>query len=298
MIKEINVVLLSAGFGTRFKNTEEFKNKPAKPILPITYKDHEDVPMYLATLENTLNNFLPNKDIIYNIYIIKQSEYDINATYTSLYLKLNDIKVGEIKIIDQEGFSGGALNSSLLLRKHINKENLPILIMNCDQLIHNSETTQLNFENYISLMGIDSQDDYGFLFHFLDKKKTGNYGYSVISTNQEADWDGEIITTSGNEIIGIYEKAPLTEFAHTGHYFHSSTRTFYEWAEYCIDKNIGKINDEHFISPVFQEIIEEHGHIYPLFVDKFHSLGLPEDYKAWHILQKDEKRNKRRLSDY
>jgi hypothetical protein len=47
-----------------------------------------------------------------------------------------------------------------------------------------------------------------------------------------------------------------------------------------IDKNI-RVNNEFYICPVYNEAIQDNKRILPIFIEKMHGLGTPEDLQLY-----------------
>lgn len=201
------------------------------------------VPMWRLVLDNLLEQF--PEEYLGEIYIATKKEYGIDHdTYN---------------VVNLEGPQLGAAYSALQLRDLMDPVQ-PLLILNVDQLVY--------FDTEALRELLDRRDHYhGFLMHFMEP-------------NGETKWGRSILNNDDSTIDQIVEKVPVSPYAHTGHYFYSYTDDFINYASEMI--LIGDtFNDEYFISPTFNYMIDDGKTVVPFYVDRFVPLGLPEDLEKY-----------------
>lgn len=276
----LNIVLLMAGVGKRFS---EVGYKEPKPLIKTFYRmDNgkllEDVEMYKVVLWNTISQ-LPLKSIK-NISIVARPEYKVDLNELVNFLErcyyFEDkgnleyfIKNKEISydLFETTATSGALIAARLPFGETCLKDDddrlwEELLILNCDQLI---KFDRINFLNQYSHLENGCTD--GILLHFNEVEGSKKWGYSKLSEY------------SGN-VLSIHEKEPLTNFAHTGHYFFSKVIDFMSYGKRIIENDI-KVNGEFFLSPVYEEMIRDGENISAFVVDKFIGLGVPEDFEKY-----------------
>jgi hypothetical protein len=83
-----------------------------------------------------------------------------------------------------------------------------------------------------------------------------------------------------NRIIEVAEKVVISNNASTGIYGWAKGSDYVKYAEQMIDKNI-RVNNEFYICPVYNEAIQDNKRILPIFIEKMHGLGTPEDLQLY-----------------
>jgi hypothetical protein len=63
-------------------------------------------------------------------------------------------------------------------------------------------------------------------------------------------------------------------------YWYRRGKDFVEAAESMIAKNI-RVNNEFYIAPVYNEMIENQKTVIPFFVQQMHGIGTPEDLQTF-----------------
>lgn len=186
------------------------------------------------------------------IFLVRQEHLD---TYSGLRDLLNSITDHKCKIITVPGLTEGAACTALLAEKELDP-NDSLLIANSDQIIEYSP------ENFLSLVRHTSLDGMIFTFYASHPK------WSFV----KLDSHGCI-----NEVA---EKKPISNIATCGIYWFRKAGEFTQSAHEMIEKNI-RTNNEFYIAPVFNELIEKGKSILPFFVEKMHGIGTPEDLRVY-----------------
>jgi dTDP-glucose pyrophosphorylase len=204
--------------------------------------DVEGKPMIQRVVENI--------GIPGNYIFIVQAEhyksYNLQNALTSL--------VPGCKIIQVDGVTDGAARTALLATKYIDNSR-PLVIANSDQLLN--------------------WDSSEFISQLLDINSDGNMALFLANENK---WSYAKI--KNNRIVEVAEKLVISNNASTGVYGWAKGSDYVKYAKQMIKKNI-KINNEFYICPVYNEAIQDNKIILPMFVNKMHGLGTPEDLKAF-----------------
>lgn len=152
------------------------------------------------------------------------------------------------RIIAQRGKSDGAVITTLLAEDLIDN-NEPLLIVDCDILVS---------VNYGMLDTLDNVD-----------------GAIVVSENTLPHYSYVEINEDGL-ISKIKEKEVISKHAVSGVYFWKKGSDYVKYAKSVVKKN-KKINNEFYVSQVYQEAIEDNKKIVPIVSLKFFHLGTEEE---------------------
>lgn len=220
-----------AGLGSRFSEKGYLEPKPLIKIF--------DEPMIKWVHRNI--------GLEANYIFILQKQHDEQFNATGIIREF--CKDAQFVFLDK--VTDGAARSLLMAKNLINNE-LPLFIVNSDNMI---EWDPIQTINKFSESGIDG----GIITTYGEGPK-----WSYAST----DNDGFVIKTA--------EKIEISNNATTGHYYWAQGRYFVESAEKMIEKNI-RYNNEFYIAPVYNECIEQGRKIITYPCDKFWSVGTPED---------------------
>lgn len=209
---------------------------------PLT--DVNGAPMVQRVVENL--NF--NARYIFLVQEEHRKKYNIDNT-------LKQIAGKDCIIIGVNGITQGAACTVLLAKEYINNEE-ELLIANCDQIIKYSK------DNFNILREWTASDGIIFTFHATHPK-----------------WSFAKLDKSGR-IIEVAEKNPISNVATVGAYQFKRGDEFVLAAEQMIRKNI-RTNNEFYLAPVYNEMIEGGKIILPYFVDKMYGIGTPEDLQNY-----------------
>lgn len=159
------------------------------------------------------------------------------------------------KIISINEITRGAAETVLLAKDLINNED-ELIIANSDQWI------DWNNQHFLS---------------FMRKKDADGGILSFISTHPK--WSYVRLDEDGL-VKEVAEKRPISNIATVGIYYFKHGKDFVHAAEQMIKKNI-RTNNEFYVAPVFNEMIElgKKIHVYPIAEMK--GLGTPEDLKSF-----------------
>jgi dTDP-glucose pyrophosphorylase len=191
---------------------------------------------------------------------------DFNADYIFLVREqhLNDYNIEQLlkvstnnraTIVPVRNLTEGAACTALLAKEFINNDE-ELLIANSDQYI------EYSIENFNSLRSFSNADAIVFTFRALHPK------WSFIKVN------------SRGVGIQVAEKNPISDIATCGIYYYRKGHDFVKYAEQMIDKDI-RVNNEFYICPVYNELINDDKTLLPFFVHKMWGLGTPEDLNKY-----------------
>ena len=181
-----------------------------------------------------------------HIFICQKEHYEKYALKDLLTLispKCNVIQVDDI--------TEGAACTALLAKELINNDE-ELIIANSDQWI--------NWNNRHFLSFLRNNDADGGVVTF-------------IATHPK--WSFAKVNDKG-EITLIAEKKPISNIATVGIYYFKRGRDFVEAAEQMIRKNI-RTNNEFYIAPIYNEMIESKKKILHYPIAEMKGLGTPED---------------------
>lgn len=210
-----------------------------KPLIPVNKKDGK--PMIQVVTENL------NTEAKY-IYIVQKEHYD---TY-HLKTLLNMI-TPNCEIIQVEGVTEGAACTVLLAEKFINNDS-PLFIANSDQFV---EWNSNEFFYSMQGEGIDA-------------------GLTTFNSSHPK-WSFAKLDKNGY-VCQVAEKDPISDIASVGFYYYNKGKDFVAGAKRMIEKNI-RVNNEFYVCPVLNELIEDGKKIKIFPIKKMWSLGTPEDLR-------------------
>jgi len=186
------------------------------------------------------------------IFLVRKEHLD---TYDGLRSTLERITNGKFKIVEVDELTEGAACTALLATEHIDNDE-DLLIANSDQFIEYSS------ENFNTLKKMTDSDAIVYTFEAVHPK------WSFVKTN------------SRGVITQVAEKNPISNIATCGIYWYRKGSDFVKYANQMIEKNI-RVNNEFYIAPVYNELIEDGKKLIPFFVHSMSGLGTPEDLRKF-----------------
>ena len=157
------------------------------------------------------------------------------------------------EIISINKITQGAAETVLLAKDLINN-NDELIIANSDQWI------DWNNQHFLS---------------FMRKKDADGGIISFISTHPK--WSYVRLDEDGL-VQEVAEKRPISNIATVGIYYYKHGKDFVQAAEQMMEKNI-RTNNEFYVAPVFNEMIESGKKIYVYPIAEMKGLGTPEDLR-------------------
>lgn len=186
------------------------------------------------------------------IFLVRKSHLE---KYDGLFGTLKQITNNKEKIVVVDSLTEGAACTALLAKEYINNEE-DLLIANSDQIV---EYEQENFNYLKNLCNIDAMV---FCFNAVHPK------WSFVKIN------------SRGFITEVAEKNPISNIATCGIYWYRRGSDYVKYAEQMIRKNI-RVNNEFYIAPVYNELIQDNKSLIPFYVHKMHGIGTPEDLNTY-----------------
>jgi RpiB/LacA/LacB family sugar-phosphate isomerase len=168
--------------------------------------------------------------------------------------KILKSKYGEdIKIVVTDGLTDGSVSSCLLAEGYINND-IPLFI----------HTLDIEFSPAVEPKQICETGCDGMLLTF--KSNSSNYSYAKL------DVAGDVMSTA--------EKKVISDQACVGIYYFKSGKVFCENAREMISKNL-RTNNEFYISPLYNLLIEKGLTIKTHPVEKMHIFGTPKEFEFY-----------------
>ena len=148
----------------------------------------------------------------------------------------------------------GAACTTLMALKHINNDT-PLVIANCDQYL------EWDFDDYIDMAGF--QDGSLVVFNSTNP----HHSYAKVKQKQ---------------VVQVAEKVVISDKACAGIYYFKKGSDYIDSDVMMIAKNI-RTNNEFYIAPAYNELIEEGGkvNVYEVDVNKKHMLGTPYELEIF-----------------
>lgn len=231
----MNVIIPMAGAGKRFSDVGY---TIPKPFISVNGK-----PMVQSVVEN-LN--IDGK----HIFIIQKS----HSVGKNLETFLNSISPNCI-IISVDKLTDGPACTALLAEEYI--DETPLVIVNCDQMIHDFDIKKL--EEFAKINKAD-----GVLGAFISSSKKNSY--------MKVDPQGEVIE--------IKEKIVISNIATNGLHFWSNGKDFVYSSKQMIQSN-ERYNNEFYIAPSYNYLVKDGKKILPFFYNLHFPIGTPEDLNKY-----------------
>ena len=184
------------------------------------------------------------------VFLIRREHLE---KYDGLLHTLERITNGKFNHVVVDSLTEGAACTALLAEKYINNDE-DLLIANSDQFI------QYQAENFKSLKNLTNVDSIVFTFNAVHPK------WSFVRTN------------SRGFVNLVAEKKPISNIATCGIYWYRKGSDFVKYAKQMIEKNI-RVNNEFYIAPVYNELLEDGKTLIPFYVHKMWGIGTPEDLR-------------------
>lgn len=199
-------------------------------------------PMIQVVVENL------NIDANY-IYLVQKEHYDKYNLKTLL-----NLITPNCKIVQVDGITEGAACTTLLAKEYINNDN-PLLIANSDQFI------DWDSGQFMYSMAGDIID--GGILTF----KATHPKWSFVKINESGF------------VEEVAEKNPISDNATVGVYYWKKGKNYVDSVYSMMNDESNKVNNEYYIAPTFNELIEGGFKIKTFNIDKMWGLGTPEDLK-------------------
>lgn len=229
----INLLIPMAGEGQRFID--------AGYTMPKPFIDVQGLPMVVRVITEA------NLTHCRIIFLVKQDHicnHNAHRVLTAAF--------PHCEIVPVHGTTQGAACTTLLASDLINNSD-PLIIMNCDQIIH------WDAEDHLKWMLTDPS--VGGIATFLDTERSPKWSFAKVR-------DGWVEC--------VAEKEPISDLATVGIYVWKKGQDYVKYAKQMITNNI-RTNNEFYVCPVFNEAIKDGKKIRVKNVDSMHGIGTPED---------------------
>ena len=238
-MSKINVIIPMAGEGKRFS---DIGYTIPKPFIPVNKK-----PMVQSVVENL--------DIDGKHIFIIQKKHSVG---NSLQTFLKALKPDSV-VIEIDELTEGPASTALLASEYIDND-VPLIIVNCDQMIHDFDVNKL-------LEFCDKNQADGILGAFISSSKKNSY--------MKLDPQGEVIE--------VKEKIVISNTATNGLHFWKHGKDFVSSASEMI-KAGERYNNEFYIAPTYNYLIKDGKKILPFFYNLHWPIGVPEDLNKYKEL--------------
>lgn len=161
------------------------------------------------------------------------------------------------KIIEVDQITEGAACTALLAKDNLLGFEEELLIINSDQLVFWDPNHFINYMRF--------------------KKADGGI---LTFTASNSKWSFVKLKDETNLIIEVAEKKPISNTATVGIYYFKSSSKFVQCAKQMINKNI-RTNNEFYLAPSYNELIEVGGKVYSYPVAEMIGLGTPVDLEKY-----------------
>lgn len=231
----MNILIPMAGEGKRFSDVGYTTQKPLIPVL--------GKPMIQSVYENL------NVDANY-IFIIQKKHLQ-EGNFEEILKSIDP----NCRIILVDELTEGPASTCLLAEKLINDE--PLMIINCDQMIHDFNM------NYLIEFMMNTNAD-GVLGAFISTSNKNSY--------MKLDDEGKVIE--------VKEKIVISNIATNGLHIWKKGSDFVESAKEMITIN-ERYNNEFYIAPSYNNLIKKGKKILPFFYNLHFPIGTPEDLEKY-----------------
>lgn len=198
-----------------------------------------------------IQTVLENLNFSGKYVFISQKEHSEKFALDDLF----SLIVKDFQIIPIDGITEGAAVTALLAKELINNDD-ELIIANSDQWV------DWNSQHFLSFVRSKSAD--GAIVTFISTHPK----WSFVKLNDK------------DEVIEVAEKRPISNIATVGIYYYKHGKDFVASAESMIKKNI-RTNNEFYIAPVYNEMIESGKKILHYPVAEMRGMGTPEDLQRF-----------------
>lgn len=186
------------------------------------------------------------------IFLVRKEHVE---KYSGLLDTLSRITNNRCSTVVVGSLTEGAACTALLAEQFIDNED-DLLIANSDQIL------EYQIQNFNLLKNNTDFDGIVFTFNAVHPK------WSFVKTN------------SRGFVTEVAEKKPISNIATCGIYWYRRGSDFVKYAKQMIEKDI-RVNEEFYIAPVYNELIEDGKLLVPFYVNRMHGIGTPEDLKSY-----------------
>jgi dTDP-glucose pyrophosphorylase len=228
-----NILIPMSGLGSRFANAGYDRPKPFIDVL-----DDSMIRSVIKNLNFEGANF---------IFVINESQVSLIDFSYHLDSLIKNFKVYTVKEVTK-----GPACSALLAKELINNKT-PLIIVNCDQIIHDFDYLKI-----VEFSNVNKSD--GLLGCFISDSPKNSYVK---------------LDSSGN-IIEVKEKIVISNIATNGLHYWKCGMDFVSSTEAMIEAK-ETYNNEYYVAPTYNYLIKEGKKVLPFFYNMHYPIGTPED---------------------
>lgn len=231
----MTILIPLAGNGSRFKDAGYTEPKPFIKVHGV------------SMIESVILDMEVGNKFIFIINTQQITEDNFREKIESLFLPYQVITVDHV--------TEGPACTALLAKELINNDE-PLIIVNCDQLIH--DFSMSTFEEFCKVNDAD-----GVLGCFLSSSPKNSY----------------LKLDANGHVTEVKEKIVISNIATNGLHYWKHGRLFVESAEQMIAVN-DRYNNEFYIAPSYNYLLKNHV-IVPYFFNLHWPIGTPEDLNKY-----------------
>jgi len=191
----------------------------------------------------------PNARFIFIVQRSHNEKYKLEPLLKSI--------IQNCEIVEIDGLTEGAA-CTVLAAKHLINNDRHLIIANCDQYI--------DFDCAEFMYQVINRNAYGSIVTFEQNDGSPKWSYAKVD--------------SKNLVQEVAEKKVISNIATAGVYHFRYGKDFVESAENMINKNF-RINNEFYVCPVYNELLNQNKPILNHFCNEMHGLGTPEDLELF-----------------
>tara|TARA_Y100000310_G_scaffold293621_1_gene323337 strand:- start:2478 stop:3185 length:708 start_codon:yes stop_codon:yes gene_type:complete len=134
-------------------------------------------------------------------------------------------------------------------------------------------------DDHLLIVNSDNVFDWDNMTFLRDATQTGIDGCILVFNGTNPKWSFAKTDESGR-VTEVAEKIPISDIATAGAYFWAKGSDYVKAADQMIEKDI-RTNNEFYVCPVYNELINGGGYVTVSYVDKMWGLGTPEDLQYY-----------------
>jgi dTDP-glucose pyrophosphorylase len=234
-----NILIPMSGLGSRFSTAGFTRPKPFIDVLGDS--------MIRSVIKNL------NFEGANFIFIINESQVSLIDFSYHLDSLIKNFKVYTVKEVTK-----GPACSALLAKDLINNKT-PLIIVNCDQIIHD-----FDYQKIVEFSSLNELD--GLLGCFISDSPKNSY----------------VKLDSSGSVIEVKEKIVISNIATNGLHYWKCGMDFVSSAEAMIEAG-ETYNKEYYIAPTYNYLIKEGKKVLPFFYNMHYPIGTPEDLAKYQI---------------
>lgn len=251
----LNIVIPMAGRGSRFAQAGYVE---PKPFIEVNGK-----PM----IERVVENLMPLEP--HRFIFLARREHES-------YIKAHMSFARDIIYVD-EVTEGAAC--TVLLAKDLINNNDSLIIANSDQLVEWNDCSAVKTILAHDCKAISWKESNNIQDMINAARLQGVSGSIATFHANHPKWSYARVVPGGL-VKEVAEKKVISNHATVGVYYYRVGKSFVRNAERMIEKNI-RVNNEFYVCPVFNEMIESALSIGIYPIKKMHGLGTPEDLEKY-----------------